>query len=107
MTTSRPATRCSPYSRAITVRVDERDRTATLIASDDQPEGLSAASQGNAQTTGDGGLFVGWGALPYFSQFDRAGRLIYNAQFPPGVNSYRAYLLPWDHQPTGGQRPVS
>ena len=84
-----------PYSRAVTVKVDERHRVATLLAADDQPEGLSAASQGNAQSTGDGGLFVGWGSLPYFSQFDRAGRLIYNAQFPAGVNSYRAYLLPW------------
>ena len=36
------------------------------MAADDQPEGLVAPSQGNAQTTADGDLFVGWGALPYF-----------------------------------------
>jgi hypothetical protein len=83
------------HSRAITVKLDEHTKTATLIASDNQPEGLSAPSQGNAQSV-DGGLFVGWGSLPYFSQFDKAGRLIYNAQFPAGVNSYRAYLLPWE-----------
>ena len=93
-----------PYSRAITVKLDERTRVATLIASDDQPEGLSASSQGNAQTTSGGGLFVGWGSLPYFSQFDRAGHLIYNAQFPVGVNTYRAYLLPWDTEPIGHAR---
>ncbi len=93
-----------PYSRAITVKLDERTRVATLIASDDQPEGLSASSQGNAQTTSGGGLFVGWGSLPYFSQFDRAGHLIYNAQFPVGVNTYRAYLLPWDTDPIGHAR---
>jgi hypothetical protein len=84
-----------PYSRAITVKLDERKRVATLIASDNQPEGLSAPSQGNAQTTSQDNLFVGWGALPYFSEFDPAGRLIFNAQFPTGVNTYRAYLLPW------------
>jgi len=84
-----------PYSRAITVRLSERTHTATLIAADDQPEGLSAASQGNAQTTSDGDLFVGWGALPYFSEFDRFGKLVFNAEFPTGVNTYRAYLLPW------------
>jgi hypothetical protein len=82
-------------SRAVTLKLDTRDRTATLIASDDQPEGLVAPSQGNAQTTPDGGLFVGWGALPYFSEFDPAGRLVFNAQFPTGVNTYRAYVLPW------------
>jgi Arylsulfotransferase (ASST) len=84
-----------PFSRAITVHLDERHRVATLVASDAQPEGLSAASQGNAQTTFDGNLFVGWGSLPYLSEFDRFGRLLFNAQFPAGVNSYRAYLLPW------------
>ncbi len=89
-----------PYSRAVTVRLDTSAHTATLLASDNQPEGLSAASQGNAQTTPDGHLFVGWGSLPYFSEFDRFGRLAFNAEFPAGVNTYRAYLLPW-HQDGG------
>ena len=89
-----------PYSRAITVKLNPWTHVATLIASDDQPEGLSAPSQGNAQTTRSGDLFVGWGALPYFSEFDQSGRLIFNAEFPAGVNTYRAYLLPWPS--TGG-----
>ena len=80
----------------MTVKLDPRDRVATLIASDDQPEGLVAASQGNAQTTGTGDLFVGWGALPYLSEFAPSGQLLLDAQFPTGVNTYRAYLLPWD-----------
>jgi hypothetical protein len=84
-----------PHSRAVTVRLDSASHTATLVASEDQPEGLVAPSQGNAQTTHDGSLFVGWGSLPYFSQFDRQGRLVFNAEFPSGVNTYRAYLLPW------------
>ena len=83
------------YSRAITVKLDQRTHVATLVASDDQPEGLSAASQGNAQTTRSGGLFVGWGILPYVSQFSVSGKLLFNAEFPAGVNTYRAYLLPW------------
>jgi arylsulfotransferase ASST len=82
-------------TRAVTVKLDPRSHLATLVASDDQPEGLLAASQGNAQTTRNGDRFVGWGSLPYFSEFDRFGRLLFNAQFPTGVNSYRAYLLAW------------
>jgi Arylsulfotransferase (ASST) len=88
-----------PYSRAVTVKLDPWRHVATLVASDDQPEGLSAPSQGNAQTTTAGNLFVGWGALPYFSEFDRSGNLLFNAELPAGVNTYRAYLLPWQ---TGG-----
>jgi hypothetical protein len=84
-----------PYSRAVTVKLNYRDKTATLVAADNQPEGLSAASQGNAQTTLNRDLFVGWGALPYFSEFSPSGQLLFNAEFPAGVNSYRAYRLPW------------
>jgi hypothetical protein len=39
---------------------------------------------------------VGWGALPYFSEFSPSGQLVFNAEFPAGVNTYRAYLLPWN-----------
>ncbi|WP_210160591.1 arylsulfotransferase family protein [Methylocella silvestris] len=83
------------YSRAVTVRLNERKHIATLIKSDKQPEGLIAPSQGNAQTTDRDNLVVGWGSLPYFSEFNRSGNLLFNAQFPAGVNTYRAYLLPW------------
>jgi Arylsulfotransferase (ASST) len=86
-------------SRVVTVRLNFRTRVATLVSSIDQPEGLVAASQGNAQTTSDGDIVVGWGALPYFSAFSRSGTLLFNAEFPTGVNTYRAYQLPWPPRP--------
>lgn len=76
--------------------VDLRTRTATLIASDDQPEGLSASPQGDAQPLPGGGRLVGWGAQPYVAQFDAAGRLVFDAELPAGTISYRAYRLPWN-----------
>jgi hypothetical protein len=67
---------------------------------------LTAPSQGNSQVTAGGNTVVGWGSLPYFSEFDSYGDLLYNAKFPTGVNSYRAYLLRWnpghDDQGDGG-----
>ncbi|MCL2582501.1 MAG: arylsulfotransferase family protein [Streptosporangiales bacterium] len=84
-----------PYSRTDTVKVDFAKRTATLVKSNSQPESQIAPSQGNAQQLADGGQFVGWGSLPYFSEFSPSGRLEFNASFPSGVNSYRAYRLPW------------
>ena len=83
------------YSRAATIKLNLADHTATLIASDDQPEGLVAPSQGNAQLLTGGDEFVGWGALPYFSEFSPSGQLLFNAEFPTGVNTYRAYRLRW------------
>jgi hypothetical protein len=44
-----------PYSRVDTVRLDARTHTATLVGSVAQPSGLSASSQGNAQTLRGGG----------------------------------------------------
>lgn len=84
-----------PVSRVVKVRLDLRDHTATLLQSLDQPEGLEASSQGDGQPLPGGGTFTGWGNLPYVSEFGGDGRLLFEAQFPTGVNSYRAYLLPW------------
>lgn len=84
-----------PYSRVVTVRLNLATKVATLVSSADQPERQLAEAMGNAQTTGSGDLLVGWGTLPYISEFSPSGRLLFNAQLPPGVSTYRAYLLPW------------
>jgi hypothetical protein len=82
-------------SRAVTVRLDLQTHVATLIKSDNQPEGLVAGVMGNAQTTRNGDLFVGWGNLPYISEFSPSGKLLFNAELPAGIATYRAYRLPW------------
>jgi hypothetical protein len=82
-------------SRVVRVKLDERRRVATLVGSDNQPENEIAPSQGNGQPLPGGGTFIGWGSLNDISQFDHAGNLVFDAQFPTGVNTYRAYLLPW------------
>ena len=84
-----------PYSRVVTVRLNTRTHQATLVRSTDQPAKLSASSQGNAQTLRNGDLVVGWGSLPYVSEFSRSGEPLFNAAFPTGVNSYRAYRFDW------------
>ncbi len=89
-----------PISRVVKLKLNVREHTAKLVQSYDQPASLEASSQGNGQPLADGGVFVGWGSLPYISAFDSAGNLLFNAQFPTGVNSYRAYLQPWH---PGGQ----
>ena len=85
-----------PYSRAVTVRLNFRTHVATLVRSVDQPGGQSASSQGNAQTLRNGDLVTGWGSLPYFSEFSPSGSLLFNAEFPARVNSYRAYRFSWN-----------
>ena len=55
----------------------------------------SDLGEGNAQTTRNGGLFVGWGAVPYISEFSPTGQLLFNAQLPGTDITYRAYRIPW------------
>ncbi len=85
-----------PYSRVVLVHLDVRARTATLIRSEAQPAGLLASSQGNAQPEQGGKTFVGWGSLPYLCEFDGRGAVVFNAEFPAGVNTYRAYRFGWN-----------
>lgn len=87
-----------PYSRSVTIRVDRKAGTATLVDSADQPESQLASSQGNTQALPNGDLFTGWGSLPTFSETDPSGNVVFEAHFPAGVNSYRAYRLPWHTQ---------
>ena len=51
------------------------------------------------QELANGDIVVGWGSLPYFSEFDSSGHLVFNAEFPAGVNTYRAYRLPFNETP--------
>ena len=75
--------------------INPANGTATLVATDNQPENQLATSQGNAQPLPGGDEFVGWGDLNSISEFDGSGNLLFNASFPTGVNTYRGYLEQW------------
>jgi Arylsulfotransferase (ASST) len=89
------------YARVVTIKLNQWTHTATLVASDNEPQDEVATSQGNGQRLPGGGELIGWGILPDVSEFDASGNLVFNAEFPTGVNTYRAYLLPWN-APAGG-----
>ena len=72
---------------------------ATLQRSYVHPTRLAAANQGSMQVLADGEVLVGWGNLPYFSQFTASGTLILDGQFPVGDQSYRAFTATWTGHP--------
>ena len=64
------------------------------------PTRLQATSQGSMQVLPGGRVLIGWGNLPYFSEFTQNGTLIMDGQFPAGDESYRAFTAAWTGQPT-------
>jgi hypothetical protein len=93
-----------PQSRAIALRLDTARMTATLVRAEDHSTPLVAGSQGNVQALTGGDWMVGWGEVPYFTEFGAAGQLLFDAHFPSAYESYRAYRLPWTGHP--GARPA-
>ena len=78
---------------------DEEEMTVSLVREYPDPSGKVAAVMGNVQVLPSGGMFIGWGSDPLFSEFGEDGELLFNAVFPPRVNSYRAFRFPWSGQP--------
>lgn len=89
-----------PASRGIALSVDEHTQTARLAA-EYLHDGYLAVAMGSMQRLPDGGAFVGWGTVPGFSEFTPAGALRFDARFPGGEVSYRAFRFPWTGDPTG------
>ncbi|MFL5823066.1 MAG: arylsulfotransferase family protein [Solirubrobacteraceae bacterium] len=86
-------------SSAKQIRIDPRTMSAALVRRYIHSPALLAGSQGNVQTLPGGRLFVGWGSEPNFSEYTARGRQIFDARFPLGVLSYRAYRFPWSGLP--------
>jgi len=86
-------------SRGLALQLDRRSRTAKLLAQYGRGGGFESEYMGDARTQPNGDVFVGWGSEPYFSEFDRSGRLLFEGELPGPDLSYRATLEPWVGEP--------
>jgi hypothetical protein len=87
-------------SRGILLDLDTAAMRATLSRSYTHPARLLAANQGSMQLLSGNRVLVGWGNLPYFTEFDEDGTLLLDGQFPVGDQSYRAFTANWTGYPT-------
>ena len=85
-------------SRALALKLDRAARTATLVSqfhhAGEVGEGVDASYMGAASVLPDGNVFVGWGNLPYISEYTKTGKLVLDAVFPGSDLSYRATKIP-------------
>ena len=91
--------RVHPYSRGIRERVDAQDETATMIKQYDHSPPISTDHEGSMQTLANRDAFIGWGDLPYFSEYTASGRQDFDAHFTAPTGSYRAYRFRWSGNP--------
>ncbi len=91
-------------SRGIALTLDPVQGEARLHRAYPNPVHKVSRTQGNFQPLPNGHFLAGWGDQPNYTEFDRGGSAIYNAQLPSGVNSYRVYRMPWSGRPA--ERPA-
>jgi hypothetical protein len=90
-------------SSAKLLRIDTRSRTVSLVKRFVHSPPLLSGAGGSSQLLNGGDMFVGWGDQPYFSEYDGSGKQIFDGRFAQGVDTYRAFRLPWSGRP--GTRP--
>jgi hypothetical protein len=88
-----------PYSRAIHERIDFAHHTVSLISRDVRTPTLLTGSQGDNQVLANGDWFVGWGEDPYFTEFNPAGQMVFDAHLPYPAQVYRAFRFQWSATP--------
>jgi hypothetical protein len=94
-----------PYSRGVVLKLDRKRHSAKLVRQYRRSTRTSAQSEGSVQTLGNGNVFVGFGAQPFYSEFAPNGRLLFDASLPQDDGSYRVYSFPWSAKPR--TRPVA
>jgi EmrB/QacA subfamily drug resistance transporter len=82
-------------SRALTLKLDQPTRKATLVSQRTRETEFDADYMGDTEPLGNGNTFVGWGSESYFSEFSPSGKLLFEGEFPRPNISYRATLEPW------------
>jgi hypothetical protein len=88
-------------SRALELTLHLASRTVTVTRSlPHEPAPVVSDSQGDVQHLSNGDLFVGFGAESHITEYDPAGRVVFEATLPRGVSSYRAYRSRWVGRPT-------
>jgi hypothetical protein len=89
-------------SRALILHVDLGHRRVTRVAQDNHRPPIVAGVEGSVQLLPGGDVGVGWGNNPdAFTEFDRAGRMVFDAHFLGERNeTYQAFRAPWHGRPT-------
>ncbi len=89
-----------PFSRACEYRLDEANKTATLVWQFRNSPDVYGGAMGDAQRLPNGNTLIGWGAAnPSVTEVRPNGVKIFELTLPNGIFSYRAFRQTWDGAP--------
>jgi hypothetical protein len=86
-------------SRGLTLRLDTKHMTATLVMQDEHKPSLLAEYEGSDQPLANGDDLIGWGAQPFITEFNSRGQVDFDARFVDANQTYRAYRFTWTGTP--------
>jgi hypothetical protein len=81
-------------SQGMLLKLDMANHTASLVAAYRHAPARYAAFLGSMQLLPNGNVLVGWGSLPYFSEYTSSRKLLLDAVFPGKDQTYRALYSP-------------
>lgn len=87
-------------SRGLDLVLNFRNHTAWVGSQWFHSPPLLSDFEGNVQQLAGAYHFVGWGQQPYFTEYDRRGRVILDGHFISQTASYRAYRFAWSATPS-------
>lgn len=90
-----PAGRPEQHAHGLILKLNFRTHRASVVHAYFHRPQLYVPSQGNVEELAGGRIFIGWGQLPYYSEYARSGELLYDVKMPGDNESYRAFLEPW------------
>jgi len=86
-------------SRALILDIDYDRMLVTLRSQYVNTPHVLARAMGNTQLLPDGGVFVGWGTNPYFSEYSADGKLLLEGQLTKDDPTYRSFIGDWTGHP--------
>jgi Arylsulfotransferase (ASST) len=87
-------------SRALTLKLDGKKNTVTLVSQFFHTPALRAPAEGNNELLGNGDQLVSWGQAPFITEFDSTGKAVFDMHFKAFNATYRAYRSVWHGTPT-------
>jgi hypothetical protein len=82
----------SGTSRGLVLRLGQSRHTASLVASYPHRPRISVLFLGSMQLLPNHNALVGWGSLPYFSEYSRTSKQLLDVRFPGKDQSYRTFF---------------